>query len=262
MLSREIEAVAKELKLDQTVVELHASLRSLTPRVDGDSIIGTFLHLGTTLMIPAFSHICEVRPSEVVQQEVNGFSYGPPISCSKGVSYTPAHSHVDENMGVLPRLALKRGAERGGNPFNSFCAIGPHAFGLMRDQTAQETYGHIQSGAALGGKLLLIGLDLRVATCLHLAERMVGRKHYVRWFCREGAMESARVGSCSFAFGDFMEVIPHEAQMSVCGSVWSVYDLPIVLETAVDALKKNRYLGLCNRRSCLRCAIERARVDL
>lgn len=108
--------------------------------------------------------------------------------------------------------------------------------------------------------LLLIGVGLERATCLHHAERLAGREPFVRWYCDQGTMRPARTGGCSAAFCDFASVAGTPRRAVVHGSEWTVFELGPLIEAASAAVATDPLLGLCAEPNCPKCVSTRARV--
>jgi aminoglycoside 3-N-acetyltransferase len=202
----------------------------------------------------------EVRPPIDEQMEANGYVYGEPMPCGSVPYYRQQHADVDADMGALPRVAVEHGALRGNHPFNGFCAVGPAAADVIAAQTPDDTYGPVAAAAERGGKLLLIGVDLNRATCLHHAESLAGRRQFTRWYCDGDVMRSARTGGCSAAFDAFIPFVTAPRQHVVSGSTWSVFDIATLVEEVRSAVAGDPLLGLCSSDRCHKCPSARARI--
>lgn len=257
---RELEQAVDTLGLHGHVVEVHASLRSFTERVEATDLLTVFDDASMTALYPAFSHVFEVRPSTSVQLATNGYVYGDPIPCGAVGTYRKDHFDVDADLGVLPRVAVRSGAVRGDHPFNGFCATGPDAASVVGAQTPDDTYGPVAAGVERDGKLLLIGVGLERATCLHFAEQLAGRRQFVRWYCADGSMRPARTGGCSAAFDVFSTLVTPPRWSLVAGSLWSVFDLAELVDQVRGAVADDPLLGLCDADGCNKCRSVRTRL--
>lgn len=257
----ELAGALEGLELCAQTVEVHASLRSFSPRVNAVSMLEAFSSRSITAVLPAFSHVFEVRPPIDVQLEANGYVYGEPTQCGSAPVYRQQHADIDPDMGVLPRAAVDHGALRGNHPFNGFCAVGPEAADVVAAQTPDATYGPVAAAAERHGKLLLIGVGLNRATCLHHAESLAGRRQFTRWYCDGGAMHSARTGGCSAAFDAFIPFITAPRQHVMRGSTWSVFDIATLVEEVSTAIAVDPSLGLCSSHTCHKCPSARARIS-
>jgi aminoglycoside N3'-acetyltransferase len=257
--SNEITRAVAKLGLEGRDIELHARFRSFKSRIDVHTLVEKLTEAKTTLVAPTFSHRYEIRPAASIQLATNGFELGAPTSVNEQPMFVRAHTDVDSDMGVLGQHFGTFGA-RGNHPFNSFSAIGTRSIEAVGWQSPARTYGPIE-WMLRDGLLLLIGVDLRSATCLHLAERLAGRKHFTRWYFDGSGVREARVGSCSRMFSDFEAFAPKPQTMVVLGSLWKVYELDQLVSNAVSALEDNNQLALCKEPACKRCPIERNRLE-
>jgi len=260
-VSDELVEALDDLGLRDRIVEVHASMRSFSPRVDAADVLAAFAKASVTALLPAFSDVFEVRPTTDVQMEANGYVYGDPAPCGSAPQYHQMHADVNAEMGALPRVAVEHGAVRGNHPFNGFCATGPKAADIIATQTPEDTYGPVAAVVERRGKLLLIGVDLRRATCLHHAETLAGRRQFTRWYCDGAVMRPARTGGCSAAFDAFTPFVTPPRQRVVFGSTWSVYDIATLVEEVRSAVAADLLLGLCSADGCHRCLSARARIS-
>jgi aminoglycoside 3-N-acetyltransferase len=241
-------------------VEVHASMRSFSERVDADDLLHVFDATQLTSLFPAFSHVFHVIPDERAQLAANGYLYGAPTVSGAVPEYRREHGDISPDLGVLPRVALQRGAIRGDHPFNAFCALGPHAASVTAAQTPNDTYGPVREAAAADGMLLLIGVGLERATCIHHAERLAGREQFTRWYSSNGVIVPAITGGCSAAFGEFNAHITPGLRVECHGSTWQVFNLATIIDEITAAVVANPYLGLCDRPHCDKCRVGRSRV--
>jgi aminoglycoside N3'-acetyltransferase len=254
-----LSATLADAGLADRVVEVHASMRSFSERVDADEILHAFDTARMTSVFPAFSHVFQVVPDERTQLAANGYLYGSPTTGAVP-EYRREHDDVSSDLGVLPRVALQRGAIRGDHPFNAFCALGPHAASITAAQTSNDTYGPVREAAANGGMLLLIGVRLGRAPCIQHPERLAGREQFVRWCSEGGVVRPAVTGGCSAAFGEFSSHVTPGLRLECLGSTWQMFDLTALIAEIVEAVVENPYLGLCGRPHCNKCRVGRARV--
>lgn len=265
-LRDELSDAITDLGLAARPAEVHASLRAFSPRLAARDLLVALSEAQVTALFPAFSHAYAALPSIETQLTANGYVLGPPTPLEAVDPYhfdpdTLAPDTLDPDMGTLPRAALAHGARRGDHPFNSFCALGPDSSELLAAQSPLDPYGPLRLAAERDGKLLLIGVGLERATCLHHAERLAERELFWRWYRSSDRRLTARTGGCSAAFGDFAPVVTPPQRRVVRGAPWSVFDLATLLDEAHRSLVADPYLGLCQRASCQKCPSARARLE-
>jgi aminoglycoside 3-N-acetyltransferase len=111
--------------------------------------------------------------------------------------------------------------------------------------------------------VLLLGVDHNVNTSLHYAEKLVGRKQFVRWaLTSEGVVECPGFPGCSHGFGDIstrLEAITREVKLGE-GTIQSV-PMRDLLHTAVGWIREDPLALLCERPGCGRCQAVRDGVS-
>lgn len=234
---------------------VHASMRSLSPRVAADSLIDAFLGLDCTVLVPTFTYALEQPPPSLGVPERNGMDVG-------SARLVPEHDRrYDSNgntlsladMGALPQAVLQRDRERGEHPLNSFAAIGPLARDLITRQTLQNVYGPFEGLLEHDGLVVLAGVGCTSMTLIHFAEERAGRNLFQRWAKdRDGRVVASATGSCSLAFDRFDPVLEGRT-VDVSGSTWRILDANAATRAATAAILADASITACGRRSCLRC---------
>lgn len=237
---RGLRQALRELQLSGAPVCVHSSLSSFG-YVDGgpDSIIGAFLDEGCTIVVPSFTHWFGVASGE-----------------AEGLLYDASMDDCVDSMGALPRAVLaKEGRARGRHPLNSFSAVGPLASHIISRQTPDDVYGPLKAICELGGYAVLMGVDYRRLTLLHLAEAVFGRELLRRWARdSDGQLRAFQVGSCSDGFNNFASVLdPMSSTMTVGSSEWRVLRAQEAVSVAAIALADDQYLTHCGDASCPLC---------
>ena len=236
---------------------IHASMRSFTPRIDADALLGAFLDAGASVLVPTFTYEMSQPPPDDDRPERTGVAYAP---YSDGVASDASFSTTDDvlslaDMGQFPRAVLAReGRIRGRHPLNSFTAVGPLAPDLIAGQTPDDVYAPLDSLGANDGIVLLIGVTYTSMTLIHLAETRAGRRLFRRWARLDGKLTASSVGSCSAGFRKFEPVLdPMAVKMTVCGSLWRALPSVEALMTATGVIHRDPPMTHCERDSCARC---------
>ena len=106
------------------------------------------------------------------------------------------------------------------------------------------------------GWVVLINVDHSVNTSIHYAEKLAGRRQFVRW-----AMVADRIVECpgfpgdSSGFNAIEELIhPYTRRVDMEGGAF-VQAVPLkrLIDVAVGLIKKNPLALLCQRTDCERC---------
>jgi aminoglycoside 3-N-acetyltransferase len=247
----------RELGLSGLPLEVHSSLRSFG-RVEGGAaaIVDGLLAEGCTVVVPTFtSPGFLVEPPEAMRLERNGWEEGGPEPDGAGRVFTRDTNEVSPSMGAIPAEVLSRPERvRGNHPLCSFAALGPLA-GRIREQRPLDVYAPLRILAAKGGWALLIGVDLRALTLVHLAEEKAGRKLFRRWANgSDGRPMEVEVGSCSRGFLKLERVVePLRRETAVGESRWQAYPMKETLAAVADAIAADPGITHCGDADCARC---------
>jgi aminoglycoside 3-N-acetyltransferase len=258
--SETIRAALRELGLAALPLEVHASLRSFG-HVEGGAatVVDALLAEGCTVVVPTFTRSPSylVDPPEAMRPERNGIDYDTLDGSAGGGNrvFTPETNDVSSMMGAIPAEVLVRPERvRGSNPICSFAALGPLAE-RVREQRPLDVYAPLRILAAKHGWALLMGVDLRSLTLLHLAEENAGRRLFRRWANGpDGKPMEVEVGSCSQGFLNFEPILaPLARETHVGESRWIAYPARELLALAADAIRENPGITHCGDADCLRC---------
>jgi aminoglycoside 3-N-acetyltransferase len=166
---------------------------------------------------------------------------------------------ADPTMGILPELLRKHpGAVRSLHPIQSFVGINTDT--IVESQTIYNPLAPIGSLTERGGWVLLLGVDHTVNTSIHYAEKLAGRRQFVRW-----ALTRDRVVECPGFPGDssgFNEIAPDleriSRQVEVGNALVQAIPLRKLIEITVDRIREDPLALLCPRDDCERCQTVRA----
>lgn len=242
-------------------VLVHASLSSFGEEIRGGSqtVLGALLTAAGRLMAPNFTYktmlIPETGPKE------NALQYGSGADSNRMAEFFVPGMPADPSMGRLAEdMRCHPLARRSAHPILSFAAIGLEA--ALQAQNLTEPLSPIRVVAEMGGEVVLIGVDQRVNTALHYAERLAGRKQFLRWaLTPSGVVACAGFPGCSEGFN---QIIPHIAgiarQTRIGLSAVQAIPLSPLIRTTAALLRENPLALLCDDESCERCAAVRAHV--
>src|SRR5687767_1896213 len=192
----ELRSAFGELGLADNPVIAHASLKKLGLVHGGAEIVlDAMLDSFRAVIMPTHTYKTMVIPK--VGPPNNGIKYAEETDTNK-VAAEPFHPDMpaDKMMGILPEaLRTRSGAMRTLHPILSFAGIG--ADGALGMQTLYDPLAPIGALAEEDGWVVLIGVDHTVNTSIHFAEKLAGRKQFIRW-----ALIGDRIVECSNFPGD------------------------------------------------------------
>ena len=243
----------QSLGLQDQLVIAHASLRpfgyihggpeaALAAMVDSFAGVITPTHTYKTKIIP------DVGPPN------NGIGYGNGIYKNKMALPFHLGMPVDPTMGILPEtLRNHPSATRTAHPILSFAGV--NADHILLTQTLYEPLAPIGALAEEDGWVVLINVNHTVNTSIHYAEKLAGRKQFVRW-----ALVDDRVVECPNYPGDSMgfqvveEYVRPDTRRVQMGSAFiDAVPLTRLLEVVQMLINKDPLALLCERTECERC---------
>ena len=125
----------------------------------------------------------------------------------------------------------------------------------LQAQTLKQPYEPIRVLGELEGWVLLLGVDHMVNTSIHYAERLAGRKQFVRWaLTTHGIVECLRFPGCSDGFNKISPYLAHVTRHVQIGPA-QVQAVPLVdlVSTARAILEADPLALLCDNSYCERC---------
>jgi aminoglycoside 3-N-acetyltransferase len=161
---------------------------------------------------------------------------------------------VDPMIGSLPEsLRIHPSATRTAHPILSFAGV--NADLMLFTQTLYEPLAPIRALAEQDGWAVLINVDHTVNTSIHYAEKLAGRKQFIRW-----ALAGDRVVECPNYPGDSMGFQAIESHISsdtrrVPAGEEFIQAVPLqrLFEVVQRLIKKDPLALLCERLDCKRC---------
>ena len=243
----------------------HGSFKALGAVQGGPKAVVDALVASTGgLIMPAFTYETMVYPP--TGPEWNGLDYRAEherhhLNGTSAPTYFKRDLPVDKEIGVLPEMLRRHGhARRSLHPILSFTGVDVD-FALER-QSMESPLAPIGALAERNGWVLLIGVDQRVNTSIHYAERLAGRHQFLRW-----AATPRRVVECFGFPGDsdgFQQIasrVRNETNAVTIGEA-RVEAIPLrfLIETVADLIKQDPLALLCQRESCGRCNAVREMV--
>ena|SRR6185503_10225230 len=249
----QLKSAFKELKLADRPVIVHSSLKRFGPIECGPkTVIQALLTATHGLIVPTFTYMTMVTPE--VGPPNNGITYGTDRDLNKMA--VPFHHDLqpDKMMGSVPRtLLLQEGSIRTAHPILSFGGIGVDD--ILITQTHNEPLAPIGALAEQDGWVILINVDHSVNTSIHYAEKLAGRRQFLRW-----ALVENRIVKCpgfpgdSSGFNAMEEFVKADTRsVQVNNAVIQAIPLKRLFVAVQEIIKKDPLALLCQRSDCERC---------
>jgi aminoglycoside 3-N-acetyltransferase len=251
-----------KLGLSHTPVIAHASLSAFGEVVGGaETLLRATLDSVAALVMPTFTYMTMITPD--VGPPNNGIVYGSEHDLNRMAEPFRPGMPVDKQMGVLPETLRKHPrARRTAHPIQSFAGI--YADKYLAAQSLQNPLGPIGALAEEDGWVLLLGVDHTVNTSIHYAERLAGRKQFVRW-----ALLTDRILECPGFPGDsagFESIAPQlindARHVKVGDATVQAISLRVLIAKVDELIKADPMALLCDRADCERCNSVRETVKM
>ena len=255
--SSDLKAGLSKLGLGKSLVIAHASLKAFgTIEGGADTMLNALLDSVRGIIMPTFTYLTMLNPE--VGPPKNGITYGSETDLNKMAEAFHPGMPVDKMMGVLPEVLRKHPkAKRSMHPIQSFAGI--RADAILNVQTIYNPLAPIGALADSDGWVLLLGVDHRVNTSIHYAEKLGGRLQFLRW-----ALMQDRVVECPGFPGDsegFDAIAPavekYTRRVEIGNALVQAVHLKSLIKVVLDQLKENPFALLCQRPDCERCTAVR-----
>lgn len=242
-----------KLGLTNHLVIAHASLKAFGSIEGGaDTMLSALLDSVRGVIMPTFTYKTMLNPD--VGPPRNGITYGSQTDLNKMAESFYPDMPADKTMGILPETLRKHPkAKRSSHPIQSFAGI--HADAVLNTQSIYNPLAPIGLLADSDGWVLLLGVDHRVNTSIHYAEKLGGRLQFIRW-----ALVHDRVMECPGFPGDsegFNAIEPlvekYTRHVEIGGAFVRAIHLKSLINVVLEKLTENPYVLLCTRPDCERC---------
>lgn len=260
MLSfREILTGLKKLEIDpDRPVIAHASLSAFGEVRGGvEGLLGAMMAAFRPVMMPAFTYKTMLTPED--GPEENGIAYGSGRDLNRMAEIFTPDLPADPTMGITAETLRRHPtAGRSHHPILSFAGVQVES--ILARQGLDEPLGPIAGLQDRGGWVLLLGVDHTVNTSLHYAEKLAGRKQFIRWaLTADGVVECPGFPGCSDGFEQAAAHLERITRRVEIGPA-EVRALPLNEMTAIitNLLQEDPLALLCSRPDCERCSTVRA----
>ncbi|HLO33772.1 MAG TPA: AAC(3) family N-acetyltransferase [Anaerolineales bacterium] len=249
----QLKASFEALDLAGKPVIAHASLRPFGYIQGGaEAVLEAMLASFASVIMPTHTYKTEIIPD--VGPPNNGITYGSGHTTNQLAEPFQQDMRADPMMGILPEtLRNHPSATRTAHPILSFAGV--NADFTLFTQTLYEPMAPLGALAEQDGWVVLINVDHTVNTSIHYAEKLAGRKQFVRW-----ALVGDRVVECPNYPGDslgFQAIEPYLSHITRRVNIGEgfVQAVPLqnLFEVVQELIKKDPLALLCERTTCERC---------
>lgn len=259
---REMVSGLRNLGLDPgRPVMVHTSLTAIGEVRGGAAILlGALTSAFPRLMAPTHTYHTMLIPQ--VGPDNNGLVYGSGGALNAMAEFYHPDLPADRMMGVLPELLRQHPlAKRSKHPILSLAGIGVDE--LLAAQTITNPLGPLHDLYEAKGYVLLLGVGHSSNTTLHFAEKLAGRRSFVRWaLTPEGVVECPGFPGCSMGFDAADPYLADITRGTQIGSAL-VRVLPVreMVITVATLIREDPLALLCEDPACERCAAVREEVE-
>lgn len=244
----------------ETPVIIHSSLSSLGS-VNGGArtVVGAILAAWQQVLMPAFTSRSMLIPEQGPGN--NGLLYGSGKEVNR--LNTPFHPDlpVDRSIGAVPEtLRSLPGSVRSNHPLLSFTGMNVQPY--LDAQNLQEPLGPLRLLHEQAGWVILIGVNHTANTSIHLAERLAGRKEFIRWAALPSkVVECYNIPGCSDGFYKAASLLEPATRSVPLGNT-RLQALPLkeMIPLLVVRIKRDPFALLCDRQDCERCHAVRTSI--
>lgn len=236
----------------------HASLSAFGQVAGGaETVAGAMLAVFDRVMMPAFTYKTMLTPEAGPPD--NGLAYGSQGDLNRMAEFFHPNMPCDRLIGAVAE-ALRRHelAWRSAHPILSFTGIGLDD--VLETQSLKEPLAPIGEMAKQDAYVLLMGVDHTVNTSIHYAERLAGRRQFVRWaLTPSGVVACPAFPGCSAGFHAIASDLEQVTRKSMAGSA-RIQAVPLgeLLLRVRQRLERDPAALLCTSPSCPRCQSVRA----
>jgi aminoglycoside 3-N-acetyltransferase len=144
-------------------------------------------------------------------------------------------------------------AKRSSHPIQSFAGI--NAEKVLAAQTMADPLAPLGLLEQADGWVVLAGVDHTVNTSLHYAEKLAGRRQFIRWaLTPKGVVECPGFPGCSAGFQAIApEMEKFTRQVQIGGTLVQAVPLKMLFKVVVGWIKKDPLALLCQQEDCERC---------
>ncbi|MFH1523941.1 MAG: AAC(3) family N-acetyltransferase, partial [Chloroflexota bacterium] len=189
----------RDLHFDEVPVIVHASLKSFGQVDDGaQTVVSALTAVFPIVVVPTFTYKTMVTPLD--GPEHNAIKYGSGTDLNRMAEFFTPEMPADPLMGIISETLRKYpNASRSIHPIQSFAGI--NADEILATQRMVDPLAPLGALEQADGWVVLIGVDHTANTSIHYAEKLTGRRQFVRWaLTLQGVVECPGFPGCSTNF--------------------------------------------------------------
>jgi aminoglycoside 3-N-acetyltransferase len=228
-------------------VIVHAALSAVGEiRGGAETVLGALLSMSKGVMAPTFTYKTMIIPE--VGPENNAINYGAGKDLNRMAEFYLPDMPADPLMGALPeKIRTHPEGRRSFHPLLSFSGINVDE--ALNAQTIEEPLAPVGVLAGQNGIVLLIGVNHTVNTSIHYAERLAGRKQFVRWaLTPQGVRECPGFGGCSDGFEQAAPYLePFTRTTKIGEATMRAVQLGPMIQTISELIRKQPLALLCGK---------------
>ncbi len=250
----------RALSIGERPVIVHASLSAFGHVHGGaETVVGALLAVFPGVMAPTHTYKTMLIPEEGPPN--NAITYGSGRAQNAMAEFFTLDMPADPLMGIIPEtLRQHPRARRSGHPILSFAGVGVEA--ALNAQTLEDPLAPIRTLMEEGGWVLLMGVNHTVNTSLHLAERIAGRRQFLRWaLTPQGVVACPGFPGCSLGFEKAEPLLrPLTRETQVGNATVRALPLAPMIERITAHLREDPAALLCDDSHCERCTAIRTEL--
>ncbi len=215
-------------------------------------MVSALLAVFPSVFMPTFTYKTMVIPPS--GPENNAIIYGSGADANRMAEFFDPQMPADPLMSVVGETLRKHPrAKRSTHPIWSFSGVNAKA--ALAAQTLADPLAPIGVLAKQDGWVLLLGVDHTVNSSIHCAEKLAGRKQFVRWaLTPQGVRECPGFPGCSAGFQSIApEVERYTRQAKIGNAVVRAVPLKMLFRAVIAQIKQNPLALLCQQENCERC---------
>jgi len=245
------------LGLSGKSVAVHSSLRSFG-HVEGGArtVIRALQDVCSSVLMPGFQCAAKILPPSGQRYRQNGCDYAVHfdfINPPRPFDVETAQLHP--KMGIVCQTFSKMpGVLRSDHPWHSWLGIGEDAAAWLADHPWETTNRPIETLAAFGGFVLLLGVDLSSCTAVHVAEERAGRRPFIRWAMdARGVIREVATSGCAKGFNALDPHCRHLFRFErIGGCLAKAAPIGQLVDCLAPCIRAQPELTRCSP-DCLRC---------
>ena len=243
----------RDLRLGEAPVVVHSSLKSFGQVEDSaETVTSALTNVFGTVMVPTFTYKTMVTP--LTGPENNAITYGSGADQNRLAEFFTPNMPSDPLMGIIPETLRRHPhAKRSSHPIQSFAGINAEPF--LAVQTISDHLAPLGMLEKQDGWAILMGVDYTVNTSIHYAEKLAGRKQFIRWaLTPKGMVECPGFPGCSAGFQAIAsEMDKFTRKVQIGNAIVQAMPLKMLFKVVTARIKKDPLALLCQQENCERC---------